>query len=272
MSPLNISARPFRFTLNGGDWTDFVSAEGISVNMAEYEVFSGLNLVTARLSLIIPLNGVGIPSSANPRLNRGYWGRGALGTIAMSGGGLTTLPFSGNAFYLLRSPQQPYQNSPSDPLKLDLEFGCKLSLENFSEPININITGLKTDANVVISRAAVVKNILSSRGLGSAIPDLGYQLDFPVASITNSETPIQLAGAIAAAAGYALRCDSEGLVVADEVERKPGIFTALSYSQTGEVKAFTPSGNLSEQPVEKLIIEGIWNKVCLLYTSPSPRD
>jgi hypothetical protein len=267
MTPLNLSGRRLEVRINGDDWTPWVTDTGVEVSMADYDVLGGLILISGKFTLQVPLSGVGIPHPADPRGNRNYWGRGARVNIKVAdeAGILQAIPAIGAALYIAKSPQQPFQDTPSSPLILEIPICCRLTLENFPEPIIVSQTGIVLGADPLLKREEAVENLLDARGLESSITsnEWGYTLEFPVARTQSSETPIQFAGAIAAVTGRALRWLSlTGLeqVIAENVNFA-GTAHTLNFSATGTVERLQPSGDLSEQPAEKTLLEAIYLKV-----------
>jgi hypothetical protein len=258
MSSLNLSAQRFIFTLNGDDWTRWVSPEGITISNPEYSIEGGLVLTEAKLKLVFQASDQNTPSNINPRVNRAYWGRGAIATIRIDE---NFLPLSGQKLYILNSPQAPYSDTPDGTLSLDLQLGNTLVYNSFSEPIDINETGIIP--GVLTSRESAVLAILNKRNIQNVgLSPFPYPLNFAVASTVKSETPVQLAGAIAASAGYFLYTKSDGSVYSDSVKVTPSTpVVTLDYSLSGSVKIFKPIGELSEVPAEKLIIEAIYNEL-----------
>jgi hypothetical protein len=267
MPPLNLSASQFVFTLNGQDWTRYVSPEGISVTQSEYQIESGLVLTDVKLKLIFKANDANPPSGINPRINRAYWGRGAIATISVRG---TPLPCSGNRLYILTPPQAPYSETPGGNLTLDLQLGCELTYQNFSEPVSIDETGIVP--GVFTSREIAVAAILQRRNIPVFFQTpFAYPLNFAVASTVKSETPVQLAGSLAASSGNFLYCRTDGTVISSVVKTALSgtPIATLDYSLTGNVQAFKPFGNLSEVPVDRLILTGIFNKLTAISTTPT---
>jgi hypothetical protein len=232
----------------------------------EYEVGTGLMPVTGSINLKISRYDSTVPSSPNPRLNPSQWKRGQLVTIrtANTSGTLTYLPCSGQALHLLKMPQKPKRNMDGI-LELSLEIGCRLALENFPPEPNQDISGIT--AGTPLARNTVITNILNYIDVANSIDSIPYPIAYPLPKQTGNF--IGFAGAIADSAGYYLRCNSAGTVIAEPISAIYSGSAIASYIIGSDEKLWDAIGDIAEQPIEKLIVTGTVKEIIPVDTAPS---
>ena len=264
---LNISSRTCELIIGGQNWTNWISFDsGIILGYPEYEVGSGLMPVTGSIDLKISRYDSTVPSSPNPRLNPSQWKRGQLVRIrvANSSGTLTYLPCSGQALYILKTPQKP-KRTMEGILELSLEIGCRLALENFPPEPNQDISGIT--AGTPLNRSVIIGNILNYIGVSHSISSMPYPIPYSLPKQTGNF--IGFAGAIADSAGYYLRCNTSGTVISEPITATYSGGIVASYVIGNDEKLWDSIGDIAEQPVEKLIVTGTVKTIVPVDTSPS---
>ena len=264
---LNISSRTCELIIGSQNWTNWISFDsGIILGYPEYEVGSGLMPVTGSIDLKISRYDSTVPSSPNPKLNPSQWKRGQLVRIrvANSSGTLTYLPCSGQALYILKTPQKP-KRTMEGILELSLEIGCRLALENFPPEPNQDISGIT--AGTPLNRSVIIGNILNYIGVSHSISSMPYPIPYPLPKQTGNF--IGFAGAIADSAGYYLRCNVSGTVISEPITATYSGSIVASYVIGNDEKLWDSIGDIAEQPVEKLIVTGTVKTITPVDTSPS---
>ena len=263
---LNLSSRRCELIIGSQNWTNWISFDsGIILGYPEYEVGTGLMPVTGSINLKISRYDSTVPSSPNPRLNPSQWKRGQLVTIriANTSGTLTYLPCSGQALHLLKMPQKPKRNMDGI-LELSLEIGCRLALENFPPEPNQDISGIT--AGTPLARNTVITNILNYIDVANSINSIPYPIAYPLPKQTGNF--IGFAGAIADSAGYYLRCNTSGTVIAEPISAIYSGSAIASYVIGTDEKSWDAIGDIAEQPVEKLIVTGTVKDITPVDTDP----
>ena len=263
---INISSRACELIIGSQNWTKWISFDsGIILGYPEYEVGSGLMPVTGTIMLKISRYDSTVPSSPNPRLNPTQWKRGQLVTIRIANlsGTLTYLPCSGQALYILKTPQKP-KRTMDGVLELSLEVGCRLALENFPPEPNQDISGIV--AGTPLNRSVIIGNILSYIGVSHSISSMPYPIAYPLPKQTGNF--IGFAGAIADSAGYYLRCNVSGTVISEPITAIYSGSAIASYAIGSDEKVWDSIGDITEQPVEKLIVTGTVKNITPVDTSP----
>ena len=264
---LNISSRTCELIIGSQNWTNWISFDsGIILGYPEYEVGSGLMPVTGSIDLKISRYDSTVPSSPNPKLNPSQWKRGQLVRIrvANSSGTLTYLPCSGQALYILKTPQKP-KRTMEGILELSLEIGCRLALENFPPEPNQDISGIT--AGTPLNRSVIIGNILNYIGVSHSISSMPYPIPYSLPKQTGNF--IGFAGAIADSAGYYLRCNTSGTVISEPITATYSGGIVASYVIGNDEKLWDSIGDIAEQPVEKLIVTGTVKTIVPVDTSPS---
>ena len=264
---LNISSRTCELIIGSQNWTNWISFDsGIILGYPEYEVGSGLMPVTGSIDLKISRYDSTVPSSPNPRLNPSQWKRGQLVRIrvANSSGTLTYLPCSGQALYILKTPQKS-KRTMEGILELSLEIGCRLALENFPPEPNQDISGIT--AGTPLNRSVIIGNILNYIGVSHSISSMPYPIPYSLPKQTGNF--IGFAGAIADSAGYYLRCNVSGTVISEPITATYSGGIVASYVIGNDEKLWDSIGDIAEQPVEKLIVTGTVKTIVPVDTSPS---
>ena len=264
---INISSRTCELIIGSQNWTNWISFDsGIILGYPEYEVGSGLMPVTGSIDLKISRYDSTVPSSPNPRLNPSQWKRGQLVRIrvANSSGTLTYLPCSGQALYILKTPQKP-KRTMEGILELSLEIGCRLALENFPPEPNQDISGIT--AGTALNRSVIIGNILNYIGVSHSISSMPYPIPYSLPKQTGNF--IGFAGAIADSAGYYLRCNTSGTVISEPITATYSGGIVASYVIGNDEKLWDSIGDIAEQPVEKLIVTGTVKTIVPVDTSPS---
>jgi hypothetical protein len=263
---VNLTSRRCELIIGSQNWTNWISFDsGIILGYPEYEVGTGLMPVTGSINLKISRYDSTVPSSPNPRLNPSQWKRGQLVTIriANTSGTLTYLPCSGQALYLLKMPQKPKRNMDGI-LELFLEIGCRLALENFPPEPNQDISGIT--AGTPLNRSVIIGNILDYIGVSHGISSMPYPIPYPLPKQTGNF--IGFAGAIADSAGYYLRCNSAGTVIAEPISAIYSGSAIASYAIGADERSWDSIGDIAEQPVEKLIVTGTVKTITPIDTDP----
>jgi hypothetical protein len=262
----NISSRICELIIGSQNWTKWISFDsGIILGYPEYEMGKGLMPVTGSINLKISQYDSTVPSSPNPRLNPSQWKRGQLITVrvANTSGTLTYLPCSGQALYLLKTPQKPKRNMEGI-LELSLEVGCRLALENFPPEPNQDISGIT--AGTALNRSVIIGNILTYIGVSNSISSMPYPIPYPLPKQTGNF--ISFAGAIADSAGYYLRCNSAGTVISEPITAIYSSSPVASYTIGTDERSWDSIGDIAEQPVEKLIVTGTVKDITIVDRSP----
>ena len=264
---LNISSRTCELIIGSQNWTNWISFDsGIILGYPEYEVGSGLMPVTGSIDLKISRYDSTVPSSPNPRLNPSQWKRGQLVRIRVANSSctLTYLPCSGQALYILKTPQKP-KRTMEGILELSLEIGCRLALENFPPEPNQDISGIT--AGTPLNRSVIIGNILNYIGVSHSISSMPYPIPYSLPKQTGNF--IGFAGAIADSAGYYLRCNVSGTVISEPITATYSGGIVASYVIGNDEKLWDSIGDIAEQPVEKLIVTGTVKTIVPVDTSPS---
>lgn len=262
---INISSRKCELIIGSQNWTPWIDASsGIQIGYPEYEMGSGLMPVTGSITLRYSIYDTDLPSNPNYFLNPNQWKRGQTVTIRIANiaGTLTYLPCSGQLLYLLKPTQRPKKDI-NGIATLRLDVGCRLALDNFPPEPNRNVAGVI--AGVSTNRNTIIGNILDYINVPHSISSLPYSIDYPLPKTEGNW--ISFAGAIADSAGYYLRCNTAGTVVAEPINLDPS--TAIeTYVISADEKIWEPSGDSAEQPLEKLILSGIKQNVDAANTTP----
>ena len=263
---INLSSRGCELIIGSQDWTNWIDANsGIQIGYPEYSMGSGLMPVSGTITLKYSIYDTALPSNPNYFLNPNQWKRGQTVTIRIknTSGALTYLPCSGQLLYLLKPTQRP--NRGIDGIAtIRLDIGCRLALDNFPPEPNRNVAGVV--AGTSTNRNTIIGNILNHISVPHSIDSLPYPIDYPLPKTDGNW--VQFAGAIADSAGYYLRCNATGTVVAEPISLIPS--TAIeAYVISVDEKIWEPSGDIAEQPLEKLILSGI--KQNAIATSGDPR-
>ncbi len=264
---INLSSRNLELIIGDQNWTAWIDANaGIQIGYGEYELGSGLMLVQGTIALKFSRYGA-LPSVPNYRLNPAQWKRGQTVSIriANTSGALTHLPCSGALLYLLK-PAQPPKYSSDGMGAISLDIGCRLNLNNFPPEPSQNISGVV--AGTPKNRKQIIENILNHINVPHRIATMPYPIDYPLPK--NEGNWIQLAGAIADSAGYYLRCDTFGVVIANQIGLDfDGGSSAETYLVGRDEKLWESIGDVSEQPTEKLIVSGVKQVIVPVDFSPS---
>ena len=251
---VNISSRKVELLIGGQDWTNWIDPDsGIQVGNPEYEVGSGLLLTTGTINLKFGANYSLLPSNPYYRFNPNQWKRGQTVTIkvASTSGTLTYLPCSGGGLRITKAPQPPTKEI-GGVQKMSIQIGCKLALEYFPPEPNKDVSGVVAGTNLDI--AVIINNILNFIGLNSAFSNIGYFINYPLPKTGGNW--LQMAGQLAASAGRYLRCDVNGNVTGYLIDMYIGTATA-NYVIGRDEQDWEAIGDISEQPVEKLILTGV---------------
>ena len=251
---VNISSRKVELLIGGQDWTNWIDPDsGIQVGYPEYEVGSGLLIAQGTINLTFGANYSLLPSSPYYRFNPSQWKRGQTVTIkvANQSGTLTYLPCAGGGLRIIKAPQPPTKEI-GGVQKMSIQIGCKLALEYFPPEPNKDVSGVVAGTNKDIG--VIINNILNFIGLNSAFSNIGYFINYPLPKTGGNW--LQMAGQLAASAGYYLRCDVNGYVTGYLIDMYIG--TAIANYVIGrDEKIWEAIGDISEQPVEKLILTGV---------------
>ena len=261
---INISSRKCELIIGSQDWTNWIDANsGIQIGYPEYQMGSGLMPVTGTVTLKFSIYDSALPSNPNYFLNPSQWKRGQAVSIriANTSGTLTHLPCSGQVLYLLKPTQRPIKDI-NGIATLRLDIGCRLALDNFPPEPNRNVAGVV--AGVSTNRNTIVSNILDYINVPNAIGSLPYPIDYPLPKTDGNW--LSFAGAIADSAGYYLRCNTAGTVIAEPITLDPSAAIEVYVIGTHE-KSWEPNGDISEQPLEKLILASIKQNVVPVETS-----
>jgi len=263
---INLSSRGCELIIGSQDWTNWIDAgSGIQIGYPEYQMGSGLMPVSGTITLKYSIYDTALPSNPNYFLNPNQWKRGQTVTIRIknTSGALTYLPCSGQLLYLLKPTQRP--NRGIDGIAtIRLDIGCRLALDNFPPEPNRNVAGVV--AGTSTNRNTIIGNILNYISVPHSIDSLPYPIDYPLPKTDGNW--VQFAGAIADSAGYYLRCNATGTVVAEPISLTPSA-AIEAYVISADEKIWEPSGDIAEQPLEKLILSGI--KQNAIATSGDPR-
>lgn len=255
---LNISSRKCELIIGSQNWTPWIDASsGIQIGYPEYEMGSGLMPVTGTITLRYSIYDTDLPSNPNYFLNPNQWKRGQTVTIRIANiaGTLTYLPCSGQLLYLLKPTQRPKKDI-NGIATLRLDVGCRLALDNFPPEPNRNVAGVI--AGVSTNRNTIIGNILDYINVPHSISLLPYPIDYPLSKTEGNW--VSFAGAIADSAGYYLRCNTAGTVVAEPISLDPST-PIETYVISADEKIWEPSGDISEQPLEKLVLSGVKQNV-----------
>ena len=255
---LNISSRSCELIIGSQNWTPWIDASaGIQIGYPEYEMGSGLMPVEGSITLKYSIYDPNLPSNPNYFLNPNQWKRGQTVSVRVVniGGTLTYLPCSGQLLYLLRPTQRP-KVEMDGIATLVLNIGCRLALDNFPPEPNRNVAGVV--AGVSTNRNTIIGNILNYINVPNSIGSLPYPIDYPLPKTDGNW--ISFAGAIADSAGYYLRCNTAGTVIAESIMLDPSAAIEVYVIGTHE-KSWEPNGDISEQPLEKLILASIKQNV-----------
>ncbi len=255
---LNLSSRNCELIIGSQNWTPWIDASsGIQVGYPEYEMGSGLMPVEGSITLKYSIYDPNLPSNPNYFLNPSQWKRGQTVSIRIVNiaGTLTYLPCSGQLLYLLRPTQRP-KVEMDGIATLVLNIGCRLALDNFPPEPNRNVAGVV--AGVSTNRNTIIGNILDYISVPHSIGSLPYPIDYPLPKTDGNW--ISFAGAIADSAGYYLRCNTSGTVIAEPISLDPSA-AIETYVISADEKVWEPSGDSAENPLEKLILSSIKQNV-----------
>ena len=255
---INLSSRGCELIIGAQNWTPWIDASaGIQIGYPEYEMGSGLMPVTGTITLKYSIYDTSLPSNPNYFVNPSQWKRGQTVSIRIknSAGTLTYLPCSGQLLYLLKPTQRPNKEMDGTAV-LRLDIGCRLALDNFPPEPNRNVAGVV--AGVSTNRNTIIGNILDFIDIPNSIGSLPYPIDYPLPKTDGNW--VSFAGAIADSAGYYLRCNTAGTVEAVQIELDPTA-PIESYVIGINERIWEPSGDISEQPLEKLVISAVKQNV-----------
>jgi hypothetical protein len=263
---INISSRGCELIIGSQNWTNWIDANsGIQIGYPEYQMGSGLMPVTGTITLRYSIYDTSLPSNPNYFLNPSQWKRGQTVTIRIknTSGALTYLPCSGQMLYLLKPTQRPIKGIDGIAT-LVLNIGCRLALDNFPPEPNRNIAGVV--AGISTNRNTIIANILNHINVTNSIGSLPYPIDYPLPKIDGNW--ISFAGAIADSAGYYLRCNAAGTVIAEPISLDPSAAIEV-YSIGFNEKVWEPNGDSAENPLEKLILSSIKQNVVPVEGTPN---
>ena len=263
---VNISSRKVELLIGGQDWTKWIDPDsGIQVGYPEYEVGSGLLIAQGTINLKFGANYSLLPSNPYYRFNPSQWRRGQTVTIKVANpsGTLTYLPCSGGGLRIIKAPQPPTKEI-GGVQKMSIQIGCKLALEYFPPEPNKDVSGVVAGTDLDIG--VIINNILNFIGLNSAFSNIGYFINYPLPKTGGNW--LQMAGQLAASAGRSLRCDVNGNVAGYLFDLNIG--TAIANYLIGrDEQTWESIGDISEQPIEKLILTGVKTTVEPVDTDPT---
>jgi hypothetical protein len=254
---VNISAQTTVLTIGAEDWSAWI--ESISIGYGEYDTESGLMPCTGTINLQFPANYAGIPSNPEYRFNPTQWRRGQAVTIAVGG---NALPCSGSSLKILTPPQRPDKDI-SGIARLSISVGCALAYEYFPPEPNDDFSGVT--AGTPRSRGAIINSILSTLGITSSVSIPELPIDYPLPKIEGNW--LEFCGQLAYSAGYYLRCNTAGAVIAERVMNNGA--SGITYTIGVDESDWQPIGNVAEQAIEKLIISGVKRSLDAFNTTDS---
>jgi hypothetical protein len=205
---VNASAHRIRILVGDDqqDWSDAMIS--LDVGRSKYDR-SGLSLISGTLVLGWMRSN---PESIDPRDNPSRWFRGCriLVEIVNNQGQWVRHPLG--CLYVTREPLPPLP----DQAELTLQVGCKLTLRDWVEPIDVasaaqlEAGGQTVEFGQETARHAIIQGLLQLAGVGALtglIPEkpMAYALSWDL-----STSIVRQAGAIAFAAGYALKQNNQG--------------------------------------------------------------
>jgi hypothetical protein len=249
---INISARNLELIINGENWTNWIAPDkGILIGDEDYQLGTGLKPIKGTVSLQFSRWDTTLPSIPNALINPNQWWRSRSVSIrvANDSGTLTYLPCSGQQLFILRVPQSPTYDM-NGMGELNIEIGCRLALEYFPPEPNKDVSGVI--AGTALNRANIISNILNFIGVPNSISSMPYAIDYALPKVEGNW--LQMAGAIADNTGYYLRCNVSGTVIAEPILSGSSV---ASYLIGRDERSWDAIGNVSEQPVEKLIVSGV---------------
>jgi hypothetical protein len=250
---VNISSRVTTLTIGSQDWSAWIDpSSGIQIGTPEYECGKGLLIASGTINLIFPANFKGLPSSPLFLANPSQWKRGQTVSIQVGGNYLNC---SGQALYILAIPEEP-KREIGGTATMSLSVGCRLALENFPPEPNQDISGVTVGTS--LNRGTVIANILNYLGITNSIGSLPYPIDYALPKTSGNF--LQMAGKLADEAGYHLRCDVDGTVIAAPNTLTYGT-SAIAYQIGRDEKLWESIGKVSEQPLEKTVVTGVQKNI-----------
>lgn len=246
---VNISSRVTTLTIGSQDWSAWIDpSSGIQIGTPEYECGNGLLITKGTINFLFPASFYGLPSSPLFLLNPTQWKRGQSLSIQVDGNYLNC---SGQLLYILSIPEAP-RREISGKATMSLSIGCRLALENFPPEPNRDISGVTV--GTPLDRGTVISNILTYLGIPNSIGSIPYPIDYALPKTSGNF--LQMAGKIADEAGYHLRCNTAGTVIAAPNDLIYGA-SDLSYQIGVDEKSWESIGKISEQPLERTIVTGV---------------
>ena len=254
---INISSQPISLTIGSQNWSAWI--ESIQLGYGEYAMGSGLMPCTGNVNLIFPANYAGIPSSPEYRFNPSQWKRGQLIQISANA---IALPCSGLALKIIKPPQRPSRDQ-NGIAKMALSIGCAIAYEYFPPEPNDNFSGIT--AGTPKTRGEIINSILGTLGIASSVTIPEYSIDYPLPKIDGNW--LDFCGQIADSAGYYLRCNTSGVIVAEKIldTGSSGITYAIGVDESD----WAAIGDVGEQPIEKLIVTGVKKTLTVFDGSPN---
>jgi len=246
---VNTSSRVTTLTIGSHDWSAWIDpSSGIQIGTPEYECGNGLLITKGTINFLFPASFYGLPSSPLFLLNPTQWKRGQSLSIQVGGNYLNC---SGQLLYILAIPEEPRRDI-SGKATMSLSIGCRLALENFPPEPNRDISGVTV--GTPLDRGTVISNILTYLGIPNSIGSIPYPIDYALPKTSGNF--LQMAGKIADEAGYHLRCNTTGTVIAAPNDLIYGAID-LSYQIGRDEKSWESIGKISEQPLERTIVTGV---------------
>ncbi len=246
---VNISSRVTTLMIDSEDWSQWIDpSSGIQIGTPEYECGNGLLITRGTINFIFPANFYGLPSSPLFLVNPTQWKRGQSLSIQVGGNYLNC---SGQLLYILAIPEAP-KREIGGKATMSLEIGCRLALENFPPEPNRDISGVTV--GTPLNRGTVISNILTYLGITNSIGSIPYPIDYALPKTSGNF--LQMAGKIADEAGYHLRCNTAGTVIAAPNNLTYGT-SDLSYQIGVDEKSWESIGKISEQPLERTVVTGV---------------
>ena len=242
---LNVSSQLVNLVIGSQNWSAWI--ESIQIGYGEYEMGSGLMPCTGTVNLIFPANYAGIPSNPEYRFNSAQWKRGQLIQISANA---SPLPCSGLALKIIKPPQRPSRDQ-NGIAKMALTVGCSIAYEYFPPEPNDNFSGIT--AGTPKTRGAIINSILGTLKIVSSVVIPEYSINYPLPKIDGNW--LSFCGQIADSAGYYLRCNTNGAIVAEKILNTGS--SGITYTIGVDESDWTAIGDVGEQPIEKLIITGV---------------
>lgn len=254
----NISSQSTQIIIGAENWSDLL--ESVTIGYDEYNVGSGLQPATGKLNLTFPSNYAGIPSNPEYRFNPQQWRRGQTLSIAVNG---SYLPCSGQQLFILTPPQRPARVL-NGIAKLSIEIGCKLALEYFPPEPNDDLANITP--NTPKQRGVIITEVLTQLGItGVSVSIPEYAIAYPLPKLEGNW--LEFCGKLADSAGYYLRCNTAGTIVAERI--LPSVSPSATYTIGVDESDWQPIGDVAESPVEKLIVAGVNYKVDVANSNTS---